>query len=218
MLETLKDHIIKSVAVNSPCSGKINNDELVLYVGKKYAKTLLRFLRDDSRCLFATLLSICGVDNYQDEKRFVVVYNLLSLKMNCRLRVNIEVSENEEVDSVTGLYRCAAWYEREVWDMYGIKFAGNNDLRRILTDYGFEGHPLRKDFPLTGFKEIRYDMKQKKVVYEPVTLDQEYRSFDFLSPWEGSDIVLPGDEKAKFFAKHNQKPKKTKSSEAKKNG
>jgi len=138
-------------------------------------------------------MDICGVDWPERPERFDVVYNLLSLKHNQRIRVKVAVREDEPVPSVVGIFPSAGWYEREVWDLYGVPFAGNPDLRRILTDYGFDGHPLRKDFPLTGFVELRYDDEQKRVVYEPVKLTQDFRSFDFLSPWEG---MLAGDEKA----------------------
>ena len=144
---------------------------------------------------FEMLLDITAVDYPQRSKRFELVYNLLSIKNNLRIRVKIFLNDNEIVPSVSNLYKSACWYEREVWDMYGVSFSGNNDLRRILTDYGFEGHPLRKDFPLTGFVELRYDETKKKVSYSKVKLTQDYRNFDFLSPWEGG--FLPGDEKAK---------------------
>ena len=167
--------------------------ELVLKVPTASVPRVLAFLRDDSQCLFKQLMDICGVDYPERIERFEVVYNLLSLKHNQRVRVKTSVREDEAVPSVVGIFPCAGWYEREVWDMYGVPFSDNPDLRRILTDYGFDGHPLRKDFPLTGFVEVRYDDEQKRVVYEPVKLTQDFRSFDFLSPWEG---VLPGDEKA----------------------
>jgi NADH-quinone oxidoreductase subunit C len=154
---------------------------------------LLTFLRDDSGCLFKQLVDVCGVDWPAREQRFDVVYHLLSMKHNQRIRVKVATDEDTPVPSVTGVFKAAGWFEREVWDMYGVLFSGHPDLRRILTDYGFEGHPLRKDFPLTGYVEVRYDDLQKRVVYEPVKLTQDYRSFDFLSPWEGP---LPGDEKA----------------------
>ncbi|MCP5362048.1 MAG: NADH-quinone oxidoreductase subunit C [Hyphomicrobiales bacterium] len=157
---------------------------------------LLLFLRDDGACMFKVLTDICGVDYPEQKKRFEVVYNLLSLKHNRRIRVKVQVADGEEVPSATGIYSAAGWFEREVFDMYGVRFSGNPDLRRILTDYGFEGHPQRKDFPQTGYKEVRYDIEKKRVVYEPVVLRQEFRSFDFLSPWEGTDYRLPGDEKA----------------------
>jgi NADH-quinone oxidoreductase subunit C len=143
------------------------------------------------------LVDICGADYPDREKRFDVVYNLLSLRHNTRIRLKVETDEDTPVPSCTGVYSAAGWFEREAWDLYGIYFSDHPDLRRILTDYGFEGHPLRKDFPLTGYVELRYDPDQRRVVYEPVKLKQEFRSFDFLSPWEGMSHVLPGDEKAK---------------------
>ena len=158
---------------------------------------LLTFLRDDAQCGFVSMIDICGVDWPAREKRFDVVYHLLSPRQNVRVRVKVKVAEDETVPSATAVYLGADWFERETWDMYGIPFSGHSDLRRLLTDYGFEGHPLRKDFPTTGFVEVRYDDSAKRVVYEPVELRQEFRSFDFLSPWEGTDYVLPGDEKAK---------------------
>ncbi|WP_431322034.1 NADH-quinone oxidoreductase subunit C [Rhizobium sp. YTU87027] len=157
---------------------------------------LLTFLRDDARCGFVSMIDICGVDWPQREKRFDVVYHLLSPKQNLRIRIKVAVADGESVPSATAVYKGAEWFEREAWDMYGIPFSGHADLRRLLTDYGFEGHPLRKDFPTTGYVEVRYDDDAKRVVYEPVELKQEFRNFDFLSPWEGTEYVLPGDEKA----------------------
>jgi NADH-quinone oxidoreductase subunit C len=157
---------------------------------------LLTWLRDDSNCLFKQLVDVTAVDYPERAERFDVVYNLLSLRHNLRLRVKIRAGETESIPSVTGIFSSANWLEREVWDMYGIYFSAHPDLRRILTDYGFEGHPQRKDFPLTGHVELRYDEDQKRVVYEPVKLTQAFRNFDYLSPWEGSFDVLPGDEKA----------------------
>ncbi|OHV76380.1 NADH-quinone oxidoreductase subunit C [Rhizobium sp. LCM 4573] len=158
---------------------------------------LLTFLRDDVQCGFVSMIDICGVDWPAREKRFDVVYHLLSPRQNLRIRIKVATGEDEPVPSVCPVYPGADWFEREAWDLYGILFTGHPDLRRILTDYGFEGHPLRKDFPTTGFVEVRYDDAAKRVVYEPVELRQEFRNFDFLSPWEGTDYVLPGDEKAK---------------------
>ena len=157
-----------------------------------------KFLRDDPNCLFKMLIDIAGVDYPEREKRFDVVYHLLSLKKNHRVRIRAKVGEEEAIPSVDSIWPAAQWFEREAYDMYGIYFSDNPDLRRILTDYGFEGHPFRKDFPLTGYIEVRYDESQKRVVYEPVELRQEFRSFDFLSPWEGmlQPRILPGDEKA----------------------
>jgi NADH-quinone oxidoreductase subunit C len=159
--------------------------------------SLMRFLRDDANCQFLCLIDITAVDWPSREQRFDVVYHLLSPKQNARVRVKAQTDEVTPVPSIIEVFAGADWYEREIYDLYGIVFAGHPDMRRILTDYGFEGHPLRKDFPLTGFVEVRYDDELKRVVYEPVRLTQEFRNFDFLSPWEGTDYVLPGDEKAK---------------------
>ncbi|MEQ8397179.1 NADH-quinone oxidoreductase subunit C [Thalassobaculum sp.] len=157
---------------------------------------VLTFLRDDSQCQFKALMDICGVDHPQREQRFDVVYNLLSIRQNTRVRLKVATDESTPVPSATGLFSSAGWMERESWDLFGIYFSEHPDLRRLLTDYGFEGHPLRKDFPLTGYVEVRYDDAQKRVVYEPVKLTQDFRNFDFLSPWEGARAALPGDEKA----------------------
>lgn len=161
---------------------------------------LLTYLRDEPSCLFQQLMDVTAVDWPARPRRFDVVYNLLSLKHNQRIRIVVQADAETVMPSVAGVYSTANWFEREVWDMYGILFADHPDLRRILTDYGFQGHPLRKDFPLTGYVELRYDEEQKRVVYEPVTLTQEFRRFDFMSPWEGAQYVLPGDEKAKAGA------------------
>ena len=158
---------------------------------------VIRFLHDDSRCRFISFTDLCGVDYPERAERFDVVYHLLSPTQNLRIRVKLTTDENSPVPSITDIFPGAVWFEREAYDMYGILFSDHPDLRRILTDYGFDGHPLRKDFPLTGFVEVRYDEERKRVVYEPVKLAQEFRSFDYLSPWEGTDYVLPGDEKAK---------------------
>ncbi len=172
------------------------NGELILQVRADALLRVIKFLRNDANCLFQMLIDICGVDYPEREKRFEIVYNLLSLKQNLRLRIKVSTDENTPVPSVSSVYPTASWFERECWDMYGVFFGDHPDLRRILTDYGFEGHPLRKDFPLTGYVEVRYDDEQHRVVYEPVKLTQEFRSFDFLSPWEGMTPTLPGDEKA----------------------
>jgi NADH-quinone oxidoreductase subunit C len=171
--------------------------ELTIVVRAEEIAPILVALRDDKECLFEQLIDICGVDYPEREKRFDVVYHLLSPRKNARLRVKCEADADTAVPSVVDIFPGANWYEREAYDMYGILFSGHPDLRRILTDYGFQGHPLRKDFPLTGYVEVRYDDDQKRVVYEPVKLTQEFRSFDFESPWEGVEYVLPGDEKAK---------------------
>ncbi|UFM66402.1 NADH-quinone oxidoreductase subunit C [Paracoccus sp. MA] len=157
---------------------------------------LIEFLRNDPNCRFSTLIDITAVDNPARPVRFDVVYHLLSMYQNQRIRVKVQVREDELVPSLTGVFPGAGWYEREVFDLFGILFSGHPDLRRILTDYGFRGHPLRKDFPTTGYVEVRWSDIDKRVVYEPVNLVQEYRQFDFLSPWEGAKYVLPGDEKA----------------------
>ena len=174
----------------------VTRGELCVIARPDAIQRVVKFLRDDSQCAFEQLIDICGADYPDREPRFEVVYHLLSVSRNQRVRIKVRVGESDVVPSVTGLYSAAGWFERETWDLYGIYFAEHPDLRRILTDYGFEGHPLRKDFPLTGFVEMRYDDEQKRVIYEPVKLTQEFRRFDFLSPWEGTQYVLPGDEKA----------------------
>ena len=171
--------------------------ELTIRVAPGDIVPFAEFLRDDPRLQFINIVDVCGVDWPQREKRFDVVYHLLSPRQNARIRIKVMTDENTPVPSVTGVFPGADWFEREAYDLYGILFTGHPDLRRLLTDYGFEGHPMRKDFPLTGFVEVRYDDERKRVVYEPVRLAQEFRDFDFLSPWEGTEYVLPGDEKAK---------------------
>ena len=175
---------------------EIHHGELSVTIARESILDVLRHLRDDRACRFTVLCDICGVDYPARPSRFDVVYNLLSMSRNLRIRLKVETDEESPVPSATGLFSVAGWWERETWDLYGIYFSDHPDLRRILTDYGFDGHPLRKDFPLTGYVELRYDEDQKRVVYEPVKLKQEFRSFDFLSPWEGMDRILPGDEKA----------------------
>jgi len=177
-------------------SSQIAYGELTLFAGREQIGDVLRFLRDDTQCRFETLIDIAGVDYPERSERFEVVYHLLSMRLNQRIRIKIRTNENVPVPSVIEVFPSADWYEREVFDMYGVTFANHPDMRRILTDYGFEGHPLRKDFPLTGHVEVRYDDLEKRVVYEPVELTQEYRDFDFLSPWEGMNKLVPGDEKA----------------------
>jgi len=174
---------------------KIANGELTITVAPSEIVNVLRFLRDDLSLQFVSLIDICGADYPERTRRFDVVYHLLSPRQNARIRVKVETGEDMAVPSATEIYPGADWYEREAYDLYGILFTGHPDLRRLLTDYGFQGHPLRKDFPLTGYVEVRYDDQQKRVVYEPVSLAQEFRSFDFQSPWEGVDYDLPGDEK-----------------------
>ncbi|HUH76052.1 MAG TPA: NADH-quinone oxidoreductase subunit C [Devosia sp.] len=175
----------------------VSYGELTLTVERSAIVSVVSFLKDDPRCRFINLIDVCGVDYPEREERFDVVYHFLSPHLNQRIRVKLSADDVTPVPSITGVFAGADWFEREAYDLYGMLFSGHPDLRRILTDYGFDGHPLRKDFPITGFVEVRYDEERKRVVYEPVKLTQEYRSFDYLSPWEGTDYVLPGDEKAK---------------------
>lgn len=176
---------------------ELQGGALTLVVGEADVAKVCTYLRDDPELLFKVLIDICGVDYPQREKRFEVVYQLLSMAYNGRISLRVHVAEDDIVQSVTDVFATATWFEREIWDLFGIPFVGNPDLRRILTDYGFQGHPLRKDFPLTGYVELRYDEAQKRVVYEPVELQQDFRRFDFMSPWEGmTEVQLPGDEKA----------------------
>ena len=175
----------------------IANGELTVAANAADIIKVITFLRDDERCQFYSFIDITAVDWPAREKRFDVVYHLLSPKLNARVRVKIEASEDTSISSMIGVFPGADWFERETYDLYGVVFTGHPDMRRLLTDYGFEGHPLRKDFPVTGFVEVRWDDEQKRVVYDKVRLAQEFRNFDFLSPWEGVDYVLPGDEKAK---------------------
>ena len=174
----------------------ITHDELTIVVTTSEVIRTLTYLRDDPGCGFTILVDLCGVDYPDRSPRFDVVYHLLSISENARIRVKIAADSETPIPSVTPVFRVADWFEREAFDMYGILFSGHPDLRRILTDYGFTGFPLRKDFPLTGYVEVRYDDEQKRVVYEPVKLVQEFRDFDFMSPWEGAKYILPGDEKA----------------------
>ena len=170
--------------------------ELTVRIQRPAVVRVMSFLRDDSNCQCKCLMDVCGVDYPDRDERFEIVYNLLSLKHNIRVRVVLSCDEETPVPSVSSIFSSAGWWEREAWDLYGIYFSDHADLRRILTDYGFEGHPLRKDFPLTGHVEMRYDEVQKRVVYEPVSLPQEFRSFDFVSPWEGAKYILEDGEKA----------------------
>src|SRR3954468_787909 len=195
-LEALGNHIASSLG-EAVTAKVVAYNELTMVVRGDAIVRVLTFLRDDPRCLFVSFLDICGADYPGREKRFDVVYHLLSPRHNARIRVKVQTDETTAVPSAITVFPSANWFERETYDLYGVLFSGHPDLRRILTDYGFEGHPLRKDFPLTGYVELRYDEEQKRVVYEPVKLQQEFRNFDFLSPWEGTDYVLPGDEKAK---------------------
>ena len=171
--------------------------ELTVSAKRDSILEVIRFLHDDASCRFISIVDVCGVDYPARAERFDVVYHLLSPTRNIRIRVKVATDDMTPVPSITSIFPGADWYEREAYDLYGILFSGHPDLRRILTDYGFDGHPLRKDFPLTGFVEVRYDEERKRVVNEPVRLAQEFRNFDYLSPWEGTDYVLPGDEKAK---------------------
>lgn len=188
LIETAMPDAITSVAVDG--------GELTVKARRDAIVSVLTYLRDDVNCQFKLLMDVCGVDYPEEENRFEVVYHLISLTQNLRVRVKVRTNEDEPVPTVTGVFSSAGWFEREAWDLFGVYFSGHPDLRRILTDYGFEGHPLRKDFPLTGYVELRYDDEKKRVVYEPVTLIQEFRTFDFMSPWEGVQAQLPGDEKA----------------------
>jgi NADH-quinone oxidoreductase subunit C len=179
-------------------STAITNGELTVVIAPRALVPFVDFLKTDSSCKFSTLVDITAIDHPERVgARFDVVYHFLSMYQNHRIRVKAAVREDEMVPSITSVHPSANWFEREVYDMFGILFSGHPDLRRILTDYGFRGHPLRKDFPTTGYTEVRYDEAQKRVIYEPVKLVQEYRQFDFMSPWEGAKYVLPGDDKAK---------------------
>ena len=195
-LEALSAHLSAGLG-DRLHAARIAFGELTLTVAASDIVEVLTALRDDPEWRFVNFIDVCGVDWPAREKRFDVVYHLLSPYKNARIRVKVEADDVTPVPSVTGVFPGALWFEREAYDLYGMLFSGHPDLRRLLTDYGFEGHPLRKDFPTTGFVEVRYDDEAKRVVYEPVRLNQEFRNFDFLSPWEGVDYVLPGDEKAK---------------------
>ncbi|MGH6906583.1 MAG: NADH-quinone oxidoreductase subunit C [Aestuariivirga sp.] len=195
-LQALGKHI--AAKLGPAISGtKIEFGELTVDANAADIVSVLTFLRDDAECGFVCFIDICGADYPEREKRFDVVYHLLAPYKNHRIRVKVQADEETQVPSAVSLFPAANWFERETFDLYGVLFANHPDLRRILTDYGFSGHPLRKDFPLTGHVEVRYDDEAKRVVYEPVKLVQEFRSFDYLSPWEGTDYILPGDEKAK---------------------
>lgn len=195
-LAELGEHI-QGAQGQSVVTMAVSRGELTCQVVPEHILGFIKYLRDDPSLRFHNLIDICGVDYPERAERFEVVYHLLSLNHNHRIRVKLRVEEGAMVASLCDLFPAANWFEREAFDMYGIVFSGHPDLRRILTDYGFSGHPLRKDFPHTGYVEVRYDDEQKRVVYEPVKLTQEYRDFDFESPWESADYQLPGDEKAK---------------------
>lgn len=195
-LATLGAHIAGSLG-SSVLGYNVAFGELTVAVARDAIVEVVSFLRDDPSCRFVAIVDVCGVDYPERELRFDVVYHLLSPFTNRRIRIKLEADEVTPVPSIAGVFPGADWYEREAYDLYGMLFSEHPDLRRILTDYGFDGHPMRKDFPTTGYVEVRYDEERKRVVYEPVRLAQEYRQFDYLSPWEGTDYVLPGDEKAK---------------------
>ena len=195
-LDALAAHVEAKLG-DAVTGAKIAWGELTVTAQASRILDVLTFLRDDSQCRFVNFIDIAGVDWPSRPQRFDVVYHLLSPSRNLRIRVKIATDDATPVPSAIPVFPAANWFEREAYDLYGILFSDHPDLRRILTDYGFEGHPLRKDFPMTGFVEVRYDDEQKRVLYEPVRLNQEFRSFDFLSPWEGTEYVLPGDEKAK---------------------
>ncbi|WP_334129260.1 NADH-quinone oxidoreductase subunit C [Sneathiella sp.] len=198
MTEALRElgELIAAELPDDVIGARVALGELIVDVRGETVDKVLEFLRNDANCRFEVLCDVCGVDYPTRAKRFDVVYNLLSLRNNQRIIVKAQTDARTPVPSVVRLFPVANWFEREAWDMYGIMFSGHPDLRRILTDYGFEGHPLRKDFPLTGYVELRYSEDEKRVMYEPVNLTQEFRRFDFESPWEGAKYVLPGDEKA----------------------
>lgn len=193
-LNDLKSHIDAHLG-EALKSSEIAFGELTIAVPVSKIIATLKFLRDDTMCRFIQLIDLCGADYPERRKRFDVVYHLLSLHNNQRIRVKVAVAEGDSCPTAIPVYPCADWFEREAFDMYGVEFDDHPDMRRILTDYGFDGHPLRKDFPLTGHVEVRWDDEQSRVVYEPVQLAQEYRDFDYLSPWKGATYVLPGDEK-----------------------
>ncbi len=203
MSEALKELATHIEAKRPDCvaSWDVAHDELTMTVSRASIAGFVEFLKTDSTCKFSTLVDITAVDNPERDARFDVVYHFLSMYQNQRIRLKMAVREDDIVPSIVGVHPSANWFEREVFDMFGIIFSGHPDLRRILTDYGFRGYPLRKDFPTTGYTEVRYDEEQKRVVYEPVSLVQEYRQFDFMSPWEGAEYVLPGDDKAEAEAK-----------------
>lgn len=182
-------------------SWEVSNDELTVTIAPTSLVAFVEFLKSDGACQFSSLVDITAVDYPQRSKRFDVIYHFLSMYQNHRIRLRVQIREGEMVPSIIDVHPSSNWFEREIFDMFGILFTGHPDLRRILTDYGFRGHPLRKDFPTTGYMEVRYDEVQKRVVYEPVSLVQEYRQFDFMSPWEGAEYILPGDDKAKEVAK-----------------
>ena len=195
-LQAIADHVVAKLG-GAVTGAEIAFGELTLHAESSRINDVLTLLRDDPECRFVCFIDLAGADYPAREKRFDVVYHLLSPYKNTRVRVKVQAGENDDVPSALPSFKASDWFEREVYDLYGVIFSGHPDLRRILTDYGFQGHPLRKDFPTTGYVEVRYDDEAKRVVYEPVKLVQEFRQFDYLSPWEGTKYVLPGDEKAK---------------------
>jgi NADH-quinone oxidoreductase subunit C len=202
--ETDRLYVHLSSHIEETNSLQIADDEIVISSATTSLLRLIQFLKEDQNCKFNILIDICGVDYPEKDKRFEIVYHFLSLSVNRRIRIKLMTDEGTKVPSIVDLFPSAGWYEREVYDLFGVIFSGNTDLRRLLTDYGFKGHPLRKDFPLTGYVEVRYDEEQKRVIYEPVKLTQEFRNFDFVSPWEGMNRILPGDERAEELAKENK--------------
>ena len=191
MTSSLKDleKLINSELSSKVKSSKIENNELLIETEENDLLDVVQFLKSNEKCKFRQLIDIAGVDYPENEKRFELIYLFLSHENNLRIKLFIKLQSDQIIDSITKIFPSANWMEREVFDMYGVKFKNHPDLRRILTDYGFKGHPLRKDFPLTGFNEVRYSEKEKKVIYEPVKLEQNYRNFDFESPWEGTNYL-----------------------------
>lgn len=194
-------HTIKTALPSAVLGHEVSRGELTVLARAADVVKVATFLRDDPGCQFINIIDVTAVDWPTREQRFDVVYHFLSPRLNLRIRLKVTTDEVTPVPSLIDVFKGADWFERETYDLYGVLFTGHPDMRRILTDYGFQGHPLRKDFPLTGFVEVRYDDEQKRVVYDKVQLAQEFRNFDFLSPWEGTDYVLPGDEKAKTEGK-----------------
>lgn len=195
-LKDLAEYLHEALGETAIAGSQVENGELTVMVQPDQILDILKFLKNDARCLFDCFIDITAVDYPENPQRFEVVYHLLSPRQNLRIRIKTQTDDETPVPSAVELYPAANWFEREVFDLYGVLFSGHPDLRRILTDYGFQGHPMRKDFPLTGYVEVRYDEDQKRVVYEPVKLNQEFRNFDAMSPWEGVEYILPGDEKA----------------------
>lgn len=196
-LQELADYLTEKRSEDVLATHINDMGELSVDVTPAHLVEFIDFLKTDRTCRFSTLIDITAVDYPSRDRRFDVVYHFLSMYQNHRIRVKAAIREEDTLPSISGVIPSAGWYEREVYDMFGILFTGHADLRRLLTDYGFRGHPLRKDFPTSGYTEVRYDEELKRVVYEPVSLVQEYRQFDFMSPWEGAEYILPGDEKAK---------------------